>query len=123
MVDNHNSTLSAIECAFCDEKCQASKFVPTLPSKQDFELIELNIGSIRTNLDKLATLDEIYRLQENVNSYETYAQNNGTYDLYKFKIDQCKKSIAQLINATNDVDVTVVRFTDFLKYPAGYGNT
>ncbi len=123
MVDNHNSTLSAIECAFCDEKCQASKFVPTLPSKQDFELIELNIGSIRTNLDKLATLDEIYRLQENVSSYETYAQNNGTYDLYKFKIDQCKKSIAQLINATNDVDVTVVRFTDFLKYPTGYGNT
>ena len=123
MVDNQNSLLSAVECAFNDCKCNCcKKYNCKLPTKYDFELIQLGIGSIRTNLDKVAILDELYKLQEKIEAYKDYAITNGIYDISKFNIDQCEACLKRLIDGANEADVSVVRFSDFLKYPEEYTN-
>lgn len=110
-----------IECAFTGKcECCCDKFNTKLPKEYDIEMVALNIDKIHTNLDKLATLDELYDLQEKADAYTDYAKQNNLYDLYKFKIEQCKTAIKKLIDAAQTKDVTVTKFTNVLSYPKDY---
>lgn len=111
----------ALECAFnkC-ETCCCGKFNGKLPTPYDVECVAVNAAKVRTNLDKLAVLDELYALQEKTESYLDYAKQNNLYDLYKFKIDECMSAINKLIENTQTKDVSVIKFNSLLEYPNDY---
>lgn len=122
MIDTNPSSVSAIECAFdntCCEKC-CCKFRPKLPTGYEVELIGMDIDKIHTNIDKLAVLDELYKLKEKAEYYTDYAKQNGLYDLSKYNIDKCNKCLDKMIDHTKSKEVEVSRFNNLLDYPIDY---
>jgi len=109
------NAFSAKECCCCDCKC-----MPKLPTDYDLEMIALNVDKIHSNIDRLATLDELYKLKEKLDTFTSYVQSNGIYDTYKFKIDRCSNKLNELIDGTKSKEVSVTKFSEILKYPTDY---
>ena len=83
-------------------------------------LLRLNVDKIHSNIDRLATLDELYKLKEKLDTFTSYVQSNGIYDTYKFKIDRCSNKLNELIDGTKSKEVSVTKFSEILKYPTDY---
>lgn len=111
----------AFECGFTNKcECCCDKFNAKLPTPYDVECVALNIPKMHTNIDRLAVLDELYALQEKTQAYEDYAKQNNLYDIYKFKIDECKRAINKYMKDTQSKEIVVTKFTSLLEYPKDY---
>lgn len=122
-VDTDMALSTAIETAFnskANECCCDCKFAPKMPTDYDIELVALGIEKIHSNIDRMASLDELYKLRENLNNFISYSTNNGSYESNRYKIDKCKKTIDDLIETTKLKEVEVTKMVNFMDYPTDY---
>lgn len=122
-VDTDLAFTKVLENAFsskANECCCDCKYTPKMPTSYDIELVALDVDKIHSNIDRMSVLEELYKLSEKLNNYISYASNTGIYESNKYKIDKCKKSIDDLIEATKLKEVEVTRMLDFVDHPTDY---
>ena len=124
IVDTDTTAASVMEGAFQAKECCGCCCgrSPKMPTGYDIDMVAVTIDKIHSNLDRMAVLDELYSLQQKLDTYTEYTKTNNLYDSQKYKIDRYAKTINDYIDAVKSKDIPVTIYNEIVNYPNDYSH-